>query len=234
MLLTACASTVWPDDDSYKVRRGDTLYSIAWDHDVDWRKLARWNDIGPPYTIYPGQTLSLDPPSGTDRAEPASTESPKQTVENDRTSRPKPKPKATEKRPEPETDQRGRTTPARADGPWQWPVQGSLLQGFERSRPRKGIEIGGEPGAPVAAANGGRVVYSGDGLKGYGRLVIIKHNERYLSAYGFNRKLLVAQGEGVEAGQRIAEMGRGPGNRPMLYFEIRRDGRPIDPEGVLP
>ncbi len=117
---------------------------------------------------------------------------------------------------------------------WQWPASGSILRGYDPDKNRQGIEIGGQRGAPVYAASSGKVFYVGSGLKGYGKLIIIKHDPHYLSAYGFNRRTLVKQGQNVAAGAHIAAMGLGPGNVPMLHFEIRHDGDPIDPESVLP
>lgn len=128
--------------------------------------------------------------------------------------------------------------PTRTGGPkkdgWQWPASGSILRGYAPERTREGIDIGGQVGSPVYAASSGRVVYNGTGLKGYGKLIIIKHDKQHLSAYGFTRNTRVAQGQDVGAGARIADMGLGPQNKPMLHFEIRRDGRPIDPASVLP
>lgn len=131
-----------------------------------------------------------------------------------------------------------RATTVKAGGPsadgWQWPASGSLLRAYDSSARRRGIEIGGKVGLPVYAASSGTVVYNGTGLKGYGKLIIIKHDEHYLSAYGFVDKSLVKQGQTVAAGAHIADMGLGPGNKPMLHFEVRRDGDPIDPQKVLP
>lgn len=131
-----------------------------------------------------------------------------------------------------------RQAPVMAGGPsadgWQWPASGSLLRGYDPSARRRGIEIGGKVGAPIYAASSGTVVYNGSGLKGYGKLIIIKHDEHYLSAYGFIEKSQVKQGQTIAAGAQIAEMGRGPGNKPMLHFEIRKNGDPVDPEKLLP
>jgi len=128
--------------------------------------------------------------------------------------------------------------PTRTGGPtkdgWQWPASGSILREYAPGRTRQGVDIGGRAGSPVYAASSGRVVYNGTGLKGYGQLVIIKHDEQYLSAYGFSKRTYVKQGQDVAAGTHIADMGLGPQSRPMLHFEIRRDGDPIDPESVLP
>lgn len=126
----------------------------------------------------------------------------------------------------------------KAGGPsedgWQWPASGSLIREYDPDDGRHGVEIGGQVGAPIYAASSGTVVYNGSGLKGYGKLVIVKHDKHYLSAYGFNKRSLVKQGQTVAAGAHIADMGLGPGNKPMLHFEIRRDGEPIDPQKVLP
>jgi lipoprotein NlpD len=129
-------------------------------------------------------------------------------------------------------------TPVEAAGPetdgWHWPTTGKLLRSYNPSSRHQGIEIGGKKGAAVHAASSGKVVYNGSGLKGYGRLIIIKHNQHYLSAYGFLQQSLVKEGQTVQADAHIADMGLGPGNKPMLLFEIRRDGDPIDPQKVLP
>lgn len=206
LLLAGCTLGPLFQPDRYTVERGDTLYSIAWRHHVDWRSLARWNGIEPPYRIFPGQTLYLDgrsrPRVSTQPSPPAET-APRRSVSAD-------------------------------DPAWRWPLDGELLRAYSSRNARRGIDIAGNPGDAVRAAAPGRVVYSGSGLKGYGNLVIVKHDDRYLSAYGFNRRLRVVQGDDVAAGQHIADLGIGPENRPMLYFEIRRDGEPVDPMNVLP
>lgn len=191
------------------VERGDTLYSVAWRYGIDWRNLARWNDLDPPYMIYPGRHLKLDPDAVVDSPPGLSSSGSGQA--------------SGASRPIPAVPRR-----------WQWPAQGEVLRDYAASRPRHGIDIGGNVGDPVYAADAGRVVYSGTGLKGYGNLLIIKHDRSYLSAYGFNRRLLVTQGSEVTAGQQIAEMGTGPRSQPTLHFEIRRDGQPLDPMTVLP
>jgi lipoprotein NlpD len=122
-----------------------------------------------------------------------------------------------------------------APPPWRWPAQGALIWGFGESRRNPtGIGIAGRDRLEIHAAADGEVVYSGSGLIGYGQLIILKHNDSYLSAYGYNQSLRVAEGDKVKSGQVIALMGRGPGDRPLLHFEIRRDGKPIDPMGYLP
>ncbi len=225
----------------YRVRRGDTLFSIAWRTGLDYRSLARWNGIRPPYVIYPGQLLRLRPLTVASRPTAPRQTQPKTSVAPRSAPRPaaqRPRPKASR----PATRSRGthrppRERPAAASGRlrWRWPVQGPVLARWKAGDPlRKGIKIGGRAGAPVRAAEAGKVVYSGSGLIGYGRLIIIKHNDNYLSAYGHNRKLLVEQGQLVTRGQKIAEMGRANDGRAMLHFEIRRNGKPVDPLRLLP
>jgi lipoprotein NlpD len=121
------------------------------------------------------------------------------------------------------------------DGNWVWPTRGRLLRGFQPDAAgRKGIDIGGDSNQPVNAAANGKVVYAGSGLVGYGRLIIVKHNENLLSAYGHNNQLLVAEGEYVKAGQKIATMGSSGTDHTGLYFEIRKNGKPVDPLQYLP
>jgi lipoprotein NlpD len=239
----------------YLVVRGDTLYGIAFRHDVDFRDLARWNRIPPPYTIYPGQRLTLGVDARIARLPPAPTRTrtpPTATLPpGDRsiTQMPvpaastRPLPPTTPVPPPPVAATPPSTPAATAPAPtlatrgvsWRWPASGQLVSRYVGGDPtRQGINIAGNTGQPVLAAAAGEVVYSGAGLIGYGELVIIKHSEEYLSAYGHNRKRLVAEGQRVAAGQQIAEMGRSGAARDMLHFEIRRNGKPIDPMPLLP
>ena len=190
----------------YTVRAGDTLYSISMRHGLDYRDVARWNGIGRDYRIHPGQRLRLRPPSGTQ----AAAASPGPTVPAAR-------------------------PPTTAPPPWTWPVAGGRVAGAVR-QPSGGVglRIDGEFGQPVLAAADGRVVYTGSGLRGYGQLVILSHERGWLSAYGHNSSVLVREAEQVRSGQRIATMGHGPAQQPMLYFEIRIDGEPVDPLTQLP
>jgi len=209
--------------DDYVVARGDTLYSIAWRSDLDFRDVARWNDIDPPYTIYPGERLRLAPP----RSSSGGGHAPRTTAH----ASPTPARQATSA-PSGEDQDREVSDAALH---WRWPTSGRVMRRFSRQRMGKhGIDLGGEIGQPVRAAAGGRVVYSGDGLRGYGNLIIVKHNSRYLTAYGYNEKLLVEEGAKVAPGQMIARMGRGPDSKPALHFEVRRDGKPVDPLKILP
>lgn len=218
----------------YVVRRGDTLYSIAWQNGLKVDELARLNRLRAPYTIHPGQRLTVQP-GPAPQTGPVVRAVPPAAI-------PQPKPL-------PAPAQPARTVPAPApapaaahvpgdvlyDGRWQWPTRGRIARGYrENTNGKKGIDISGHHGQPVMAAAGGKVVYVGSGLVGYGRLIIIKHNESLLSAYGHNSKLLVAEGDHVRAGQLIAKMGSSGTDRTALYFEIRMDGKPVDPARYLP
>ncbi|MCZ6476292.1 MAG: peptidoglycan DD-metalloendopeptidase family protein [Gammaproteobacteria bacterium] len=190
------------------VQPGESLYTIAWRYRLDYQDLARWNDLENPDLIYVGQRLSLRA-AGATRPAQASSSAPQ----------PRPLPPA----------------PNLAPPTWQWPAQGELVRAFGAdSGLGNGIGIGGSVGQAIRAAAAGRVVYSGSGLIGYGQLLIIKHNDTYLSAYGHNNRLIVGQGDSVERGQTIAEMGIGPERQPQLHFEIRRNGSPVDPLDHLP
>lgn len=120
-----------------------------------------------------------------------------------------------------------------ADARWLWPATGQVIAGFNEAT-NKGVDISGNPGDPVIASAAGQVVYSGSGLRGYGKLVIIKHDDEYLTAYAHNQTLLVKEGDAISKGQRIAELGSTDADRPKLHFEIRRQGRPVDPMQYLP
>ena len=251
-----------PVDGLYRVERGDTLYAIAFKYGLDHRDIARWNNIASPYTIYPDQALRLrsPPPSSVATtgvpARSSRTTSTTQGSESrsstpssgSRSSSSSPAAGATtaarsstqQKTPEsstpaPRTPPASSSSGAGSSGGWAWPLEGPVLRSFKAGDPtRKGIDISGSEGAPVRAASGGEVVYSGNGLIGYGELVIVKHDDRMLSAYAHNRRRLVVEGERVSRGQEIAEVGRNDRSETVLHFEIRRDGKPIDPLQLLP
>jgi len=223
------------------VRGGDTLYSIAWHLGMNYRELASMNGIRSPYTIYKGQRLRVKPAALHPRPAIKTTPAP---AAPPATPAAKPAPKPASK-PVPATTPAAvsESSPAATqktavpayDGKWVWPTRGRVLTQFKSSGPGKqGIDIGGHADQPVKAAANGKVVYAGSGLVGYGRLIIVKHNENLLSAYGHNNKLLVSEGEHVAAGQMIAKMGSSGTNRNELYFEIRKNGKPTDPMGFLP
>ncbi len=326
----AAPAAVRVDESTYQVVRGDTLYAIAFKRGLDYRDVAAWNGIAPPYTILVGQQLHLTPPQAGSRtsaiaqvnsshAEPTSMPTPAKSsptsaavttaaaapskggsMFEDVPSQFSPPPApasapaaeaATQQRasnvasesPDTSTDRTAQetkaaaaarvaaATPARAETPevaiatkpaatpppepspvptksvsesasanaggvaWHWPSAGKLLGGFVvGDQTKQGIDIGGNEGDPVHAAADGEVVYSGNGLIGYGELIIVKHNASYLSAYGHNRKRLVQEGEKVHAGQQIAEMGSSASARDELHFEIRKNGKPVNPMDYLP
>lgn len=196
----------------YTVRKGDTLYSIARKTPLSVTQIASLNNLKRPYTIYPGQRLSLSG-SGLSNQSTSSTRKPRVP------------------RQQPGSQVVGQAAPSR----WLWPTQGKVLKGFKGSDSvQQGIDISGRMGQTVRATAEGVVVYSGSGLVNYGQLVIVKHNETYLSAYGYNSKLLVKEGDKVKAGQAIANMGKVGQGDPLLHFEIRKHGKPINPLRHLP
>ena len=202
------------------VERGQNVYRIATENGLTALDLALWNDIPPPYTIHPGQRLRLYPGG--------------QGVVATRPATPAPSKPATPAAPKPATPAPV-VIPATSNIAWNWPADGGVIETYAGGDPtRQGIDIGGKGGQPVRAAADGVVVYSGSGLVGYGELVIVKHNDQWLSAYGHNRARLVNEGQVVKAGQQIAEMGRSGASRDMLHFEIRYNGKPVDPQQYLP
>ena len=295
-----------PPGGSYRVMKGDTLYSIAFRNKVDFRDLASWNGIASPYTIWPGQDLRLAPPGHDGKSAPshaapvvvAATPPPAgntpptgnaphgtlppaqpafQSVTDAEVAPPAvpapsvPAPATTTNTPvvvagkpaesvvpvavpvPPSAPNAPAAVPAPVENPpaatpivtsgasrsaggiaWRWPADGTMLKKFSSADAIPGIEIGGKAGDPVRSAADGVVVYSGNGLVGYGELVIIKHSDSFLSAYGHNRKRLVKEGEKVKAGQAVAEMGSSGATRDELQFQIRRDGNPVDPLQYLP
>lgn len=210
--LAACASGP-SRPDTYTVRRGDTLYSIAWKHQLNYQDVARWNGIGRDFVIHPGQKLRLHSPGRAVASSPTSA-----------------------KRTTPPTAARTPRAPQPVGPPvqWQWPVDAGTPVLTTRPNGGQGLSISGRLGQDIRAAASGRVVYTGTGLLGYGQLVIIKHSDTYLSAYGHTQAVAVREQEAVAAGQRIATMGQGPQGTPLLYFEIRTNGAPGNPLMLLP
>jgi lipoprotein NlpD len=255
--------------ESYTVKRGDTLYSIALDNGLDYREVAAWNNITDPAAIKAGLVLRMRPPGSAVAAQPearvqvqpvtapgsvearsigtdprAGTEPPR--VSGDLKTGPKamklpyseenlamllrqsPQPPTPESLPQQPNAEDGQDTVA-----WIWPAAGRVLAGFSEPT-NKGVDILGKVGDPVFASASGRVIFSGTGLRGYGKLVIIKHNQTYLSAYAHNSNLLVKEGQNVVRGQKIAEIGNTDTSQAKLHFEIRRLGKPVDPLKFLP
>jgi lipoprotein NlpD len=229
---------------TYTVQRGDTLYSIAQRHGLDVRDLARWNGLGDTPVLAVGQSLRLTPPAGVATVTPVA---PAGSTEV----RPLPAPGAAAAPPPPAvaatppaaatptvpppstTTQPAKPAPLESTVQWQWPAPGKVIETFEETR-NKGIDIAGNEGDPVLSAADGEVVYVGSALRGYGNLVIVKHSDEFISAYAHNRQVLVKQGQGVKRGQRIAEIGRTDADRAKLHFEVRRQGKPVDPLQYLP
>lgn len=206
------------------VRSGETLYSIAWRYGLDFQDLAGWNRKAEPYTIYPKERLSL---RGTGRAVPA-----KKPV---RVVNPEKSKKRTTTTRKPVAKKPVKVSVSETRGPlrWRWPTEGRLVTKFKRGK-SKGIDIAGKQGQPVLAAADGHVVYQGSGLKWYGKLIIVKHNNSYLSAYAHNDQTLVKEGDKVKSGEQIATMGDTGTKGYKVHFEIRRNGKPVDPLRYLP
>ena len=231
-MLFACApnkgSKVYYDYDHgyHTVLIGETLYSIAWRHGVDYKKLASWNNIRPPYTIYAGQRLRLTRPPVTSQTY-AKKSTPKPANTSGGTKKTASKSTSMDK------------TTKKVNKPvkhvWIWPTKGTVISNYSsKVGGNKGIDIEGKVGQDVIAASAGKVVYSGNGLLGYGNLVIVKHSEQFLSAYAHNKKLFVREGTSVNRGEKIAELGSTGTKSPKLHFEIRRNGKPVDPLKYLP
>ncbi|KGE05042.1 peptidoglycan DD-metalloendopeptidase family protein [Pseudohaliea rubra] len=215
----------------YTVASGDTLYSIAFRFGLDFRGLAAANGIAAPYTIYPGQRLALKTSPAPAAQKTARPPVPREVA----TATPRVTPKAASRATAPAPPPRP-TAAKVSDAPvasWRWPAAGKVARGFS-STVHKGIDIAGAKGDPVRASAAGSVVYAGAGIAGYGQLLIVRHNPRFLSAYGHNDRLLVGEGEPVAAGQRIATRGSSGTDSVKLHFEIRRDGKPVDPLSLLP
>ncbi|MBS0287943.1 MAG: peptidoglycan DD-metalloendopeptidase family protein [Proteobacteria bacterium] len=206
---------------THVVARGETLYEIAWRYGRDYRDIALANHIHAPYVIYPGQKLTLKKPK-----HPPSVYAKEEVVARQKTAT---LPKAT-------TVLKKETSKIQTSiTAWHWPAEGKIIKTFSPSRVGpKGIDISNKLGTAVLSAQNGKVVYAGQGLRGYGQLVIIKHNDTYLSAYGHNSELLVKEGQAVSKGQMIAKMGKSDSQEVKLHFEIRKNGQPINPLEMLP
>lgn len=223
----------------YTVRPGDTLYRIALEAGQAPRDVQAWNNLTNPNLIEVGQVLRVTPPvSGTAVAATGVTAAPVATPGV--VARPLNAPPATATpgaanapataAPAPATEP---VSAGADDVAFVWPAQGAVVASFDEGK-NKGVSIGGRPGDPVLAAADGRVVYAGAGLRGYGNLIILKHNNTFLTAYAHNQALLVREDQTVKQGQRIAEMGSSDTDRVKLHFEVRRNGKPVDPVAYLP
>ncbi|MFU8832624.1 MAG: peptidoglycan DD-metalloendopeptidase family protein [Wenzhouxiangella sp.] len=235
----------------YQVQRGDTLYSLSFRYGLDWRDVAEWNRVQAPYTIRPGQELRMSaPPSATARPVAGAPPPPSPPPVNREPSPPSAAPPVSrEPSPPSAAPPADRGAESRTSSPsplsdaatrnvggviWRWPTQGTVSRPFDAAATRRGIGVQGQVGQEIVAAADGEVVYSGTALIGYGELIIVKHSETMLSAYGHNRRRLVEEGERVRGGQAIAEMGMNERDEQLLHFEIRRNGRAEDPLSFLP
>jgi len=239
----------------YQVKPGETLYSIAWRANSDVRKIATINKLLPPYNIYPGQKLFLTTKNSqkTTKVRQSQSLSKKQTISSNQTSgKPVKKTLAStkkqaygenvnkkksnvKKKKSNEASLANKASFSQKISQWQWPVQGSVVKGFSsKAQGNKGINIAGRRGTKIKAAANGKVVYAGSGLRGYGKLVIIKHNDDYLSAYAHNDALLVKEQQYIKAGDYVAKMGDTDSQRVMLHFEVRFRGKSVNPLKYLP
>ena len=213
----------------YTVKPGDTLIRIGLDTGQNWRDIGRWSNLENPNLIEVGQVLRVVPPESVAVARPVTSSA--VTPVN-----PAPVPAAS-------APAQAASAPKPASAPvasggdedvaWIWPAQGAVLAGFDEAK-NKGVDISGKAGDSVMASADGRVVYAGAGLRGYGNLIILKHNNTFLTAYAHNQTLLVKEDQSVRKGQKIAEMGNSDADRVKLHFEIRRQGKPVDPAKYLP
>lgn len=222
----------------YTVKAGDTLIRIGLENGQGWKDIARWNNLDNANLIEVGQVLRVAPPSATAATETGVVARPvasSAVVPASAASTPKPAASAAVAVPAPIPAPTSAAAAASSedDVPFIWPASGTLLAGFDEAR-NKGYDISGKAGDPVLAAADGRVVYAGAGLRGYGNLVILKHNNTFLTAYAHNQALLVKEDQTVRRGQKIAEMGSTDADRVKLHFEIRRQGKPVDPVRYLP
>lgn len=212
-----------PANQRYVVQKGDTLYGIAQRYSLNYIRLAQANNIPAPYHIFPGDTLFLReaPRLATAPAvKPASKPTAKPAATKSAAAKPAPKPAEN-------------SVPYTQPGPWIWPVKGKIIKTFDNGL-NKGVDVVAAIGTPIRSSKAGTVIYAGSQLKGYGNLIIVRHDARYLSAYAHNREIFVKEGQQVNQGDVIAELGMSGTQTPKLHFEIRQDGKPINPLGLLP
>lgn len=219
----------------YRIKRGDTLLRIALDHGQSYRELAEWNNISDPNVIEVGQVIRVEQPKGSKsivsraevRQERSADKKPVNTAQQDKLKQEKPtQEKLSQEKPKQDvvTDTGIRLS---------WPSKGEVVDRFDEGK-NKGIGIAGKSGDSIQSAADGKVVYAGNSLRGYGNLVIVKHDNTYLTAYAHNRALLVKEGDLVKKSQKIAEMGNTDSDRVKLHFELRKNGKPVDPSAYLP
>lgn len=227
-----CGSHVY-----HVVEPGETLYAISWMYGHDYKTVAQWNHIASPYVLHKGQRIRVVPnDSGRSKATLSDEVSDRKSITGS-VGQSKEANRGADKPNEITAQLPNKTYHEHHQGVyWRWPVRnGRVIQAFEANNPgKRGIDVAGNDGQTIYSASKGTVVYSGSGLPLYGKLIIIKHNETFLSAYAHNKKLLVKEGEEIRAGQPIARMGNTGTNSTKLHFEIRRDGKPVNPLYYLP
>lgn len=221
------------------VKKGDNLYSISFLAGFNYLDVAKWNGLDPDKPIHPGQVIRLYEPEVPPKQAKKLPTITVYDVDSDESTSSTAVPKtnvqpATKKSQSTPVVARSTNVQQSKPSKWIWPAPGPIVQRFSKSSNQNGIEIAGEIGEPIRAVENGRVVYSGSGLIGYGRLVILKHDDHFLSVYAHNSRVVVNEGDSVSRGQKIAEMGNTDANRVKLHFEIRLDGTPVDPLIYLP
>ena len=225
LITQGCGSHVY-----HFVEPGETLYSVSWAYGHDFREVAKWNDIPPPYIVKRGQKIRV-------AALAPVSQSPKKSSKNSSIANITKAGKDQNRKADKKVSNNLAPVVSRSQKlVWRWPIKGGkIIQTFDAGNPAKqGVDVTGKFGQPVYTAEAGRVVYSGSGLNHYGKLIIVKHNETFLSAYAHNKRLLVKEGDILKSGQRIAEMGSTGTNTTKLHFEIRRNGKPVNPLRYLP
>ena len=214
-----------PAPGTYVVKKGDTLYSIALEHGADYREVAQWSGLNDPTKISVGQVLRVTPP------EESRVQVGRAKLPDRGEARPLdlPPPQQTQTKPAPQQQPK----PEASANEFIWPAKGKVIAGFAEPR-RKGIDIDGKVGDPVIAAAAGRVTYTGSGIPGLGKLVVIKHDNGFITVYAHNRDILVKEQQAVRRGQKIAEVGSTDADRPKLHFQIRKGSAAVDPMRYLP
>ena len=234
-LLSGCASNPVPIPvvnkspdrvvpKAYKVHQGDSIYNISWAFGLDFLDIAEWNGLKSPYRLSEGQIVYLD--QNGKAASATSTNTPEAVVITKLPTKSKTKPVAVRGAGE-------SVNFSPSPNKWNWPAEGKLTGKFSPSNGSNGIQIAGVEGSPIKAAAGGEVVFTGIGLRGYGKLIIVKHSKEYISAYAHNKEIMVSEGQSIKASEQIATMGESDATSPMLHFEIRKKGVPIDPLPLL-
>ena len=223
-----------PSTGYHRVKSGETLFSIAFSYGLDYRQVAKLNRISSPYTIYPNQKLWLKS-KGKTIAKAANSQPSKAPTRSRVVSKSASDVQLKKKKETVAVVSNSSSSSSEKVSSWRWPIEGDVVRGFSNDGvSSKGIDIKGKKDSLVKAVADGTVVYAGGGLIGYGNLVIVKHNDIYLSAYAYNERILVKEKQNVRAGDALAVIGGKGSERPLLHFEIRRDGQPINPLKVLP